>query len=145
MNGVSENKYIAKHGMKIRFILVGVWNTIFGYLVFVLLDTFFTHILSTRYFAYMSAMVLGQIIAVLNAFIFHKFYTFRSQTKGKAMINEFFRFSSTYIFTFVLNLVLLPVFVELLLIPPKIAGACIVILLTIVSYFAHLYYSFKEK
>ena len=142
---ISLNKIIGNNKLKLRFILVGIWNTIFGYLVFILLETLFSIILSPRYVAYMSAMVLGQIIAVINAFIFHKYYTFKSHTKGKELIKEFFRFTTTYIFTFILSLILLPILVEIFYIPPKIAGAIIILILTIVSYLGHSRFSFKKR
>lgn len=40
----------------------------------------------------MAAALLGNILAILNAFIFHKCITFKSQVRGKAMIIEFARF-----------------------------------------------------
>ena len=80
------------HQKKVRFVLVGVWNTIFGYLVFVACDYLFERLFSPRYVAYMSAAVLANIIAILNAYIFHKFVTFRSPLRGLAMIPEFVRF-----------------------------------------------------
>ncbi|MFC1567425.1 GtrA family protein [Thermodesulfobacteriota bacterium] len=142
---LSPGKIINKNKLEFRFILVGIWNTVFGYLVFIILETLFSKILSPRYIAYMSAMVLGQIIAVINAFVFHKYYTFRSSTKGKDLLKEFFRFTTTYIFTFVLSLILLPIFVEICNIQPKIAGAIVILILTIVSYLGHSRFSFKQK
>jgi putative flippase GtrA len=136
---------LIKHNLKLRFLIVGGWNTIFGYLVFVLLETLFSKILSPRYVAYMSAMVLGQIIAVINAFIFHKHFTFRSRTKGKEMLKEFFRFTTTYIFTFVLSLIFLPILVEVFNIMPKIAGAILTFIISIVSYIGHSQFSFKKR
>ena len=62
--------------LKIRFLIVGIWNTIFGYLIFYVLDNFFENIFLERYYAYMLAIVLGHIIATINAFIFHKYVTF---------------------------------------------------------------------
>ena len=70
--------------------MVGIWNTIFGYLIFIILDTTFEALFTKRYFSYMSAMILGQIIATINAFIFHKYVTFKSEVKGKGFILEFF-------------------------------------------------------
>ena len=60
--------------LKARFVTVGIWNTVFGYLVFVVLDTLFESIFIKRYFAYMLAIVLGHIIANINAFIFNHKY-----------------------------------------------------------------------
>jgi putative flippase GtrA len=136
-------KLMAKHHVKTKFVLVGGWNTIFGYGVFCLLDTVFSYLFSPRYIAYMSAMVLGRIIAVINAYIFHKYITFKSTVRGKGIIIEFFRFSMTYVVTFCLSLILLPFFVEIYHITPKISVAIIILICTIISYLGHSRFSFK--
>jgi len=136
---------MAKHRVKIKFVLVGIWNTIFGYSVFCLLDTLFSNIFATRYIAYMSAMVLGQIIAIVNAYISHKYITFKSRVRGREMIIEFFRFSMTYAVTFCLSLILLPVFVEIFHIAPKISFAILILVCTTISYLGHSRFSFKLK
>jgi putative flippase GtrA len=133
-----------RHQLKIRFLLVGVWNTIFGYLVFVGLDYLFNLFFSPRYVAYMSAAVLANIIAIINAYIFHKFVTFRSPIRGLAIIPEFVRFFSMYLFSFFLGLVLLPVFVELFHLDPKISGALLIPITTIISYLGHSRFSFRQ-
>ena len=122
-----------------------MWNTIFGYLVFFLFDKFFEDIFTKRYFAYMSAMVLGQIIATINAFIFHKYITFKSEIKGKGIATEFIRFCLTYVLTFSLSLLLLPFFVETIQLHPRIAAAIVMLICTIISYVGHLKYSFVVK
>ena len=132
------------HQKKVRFVLVGLWNTIFGYLVFVGLDYLFNLFFSPRYVAYMSAAVLANILAILNAYIFHKFVTYRSPVRGLAMIPEFVRFFSMYLFSFFLGLVLLPVFVELFLLDPKIAGALLIPITAIISYLGHSRFSFRQ-
>ena len=131
------------HQTKVRFVMVGLWNTIFGYLVFVGFDYLFNLFFSPRYVAYMSAAVLANILAILNAYIFHKFVTYRSPLRGLAMIPEFVRFFSMYLFSFFLGLVLLPVFVELFHLDPKIAGALLIPITTIISYFGHSRFSFR--
>ena len=133
-----------RHQIKIRFLLVGAWNTIFGYLVFVGLDYLFNLFFSPRYVAYMSAAVLANILAILNAYIFHKFVTFRSPVRGLAIIPEFVRFFSMYLFSFFLGLVLLPVFVKLFHLDPKIAGALLIPITVIISYLGHSQFSFRQ-
>lgn len=137
-------KLMATHNVKVKFIIVGIWNTIFGYGIFCLFDTFFAWLLSSRSTAYMSAMVLAQILAVINAYIFHKYITFKSEVKGKAIIAEFFRFSMTYAVIFCLSLVLLPALVEIGHITPKIAAAIIILICTIISYLGHSRFSFRS-
>ncbi|OPY84486.1 MAG: GtrA-like protein [Smithella sp. PtaU1.Bin162] len=132
------------HQTKWRFLLVGIWNTIFGYSAFVGLDILFTYLFPKRYLAYMSAAILSNILAIINAFIFHKYITFKSKVRGKAIIAEFVRFFSTYLFTMILGLILLPFFVEVLGIDPKISGALLIPVTVIISYFGHSRFSFRK-
>lgn len=136
---------LAKHCVKVKFVLVGIWNTIFGYSVFCLLDTLFSHIFATRYIAYMSALVLGQIVAIINAYVSHKYITFKSRVRGRKIIIEFFRFSMTYAVTFCLSLILLPIFAEIFHITPKISGAIVILICSVISYLGHSRFSFKLK
>jgi putative flippase GtrA len=131
-----------KHQIKIRFFFIGVWNTIFGYLAYIGLDYLFTFVFQKRYLAYMTAAVLSNIIATISAFIFHKYITFKSTVRGKAVIVEFFKFYSIYSVTSILGLALLPFFVEILKIDPKISGALLIPIVAIISYFGHSRFSF---
>ena len=131
------------HQQKIRFILVGVWNTIFGYLVFVVCDYYFERFFSPRYVAYMSAAVLSNILAIINAYIFHKHITFRSKARGKGILIEFARFFSTYLFSMIPGLILLPVSVEALGIEARISAALLIPVTTIISYYGHSRFSFR--
>ena len=127
-----------------KFILVGIWNTIFGYGTFFLLDRTFESFFVKRYFAYMAAMILSQIVAIINAFIFHKYVTFSSKVRGWDIIPEFFRFCHIYVFTFLLSLLLLPVFVELINVHPRISGALVTLICSVISYVGHSKFSFKS-
>ena len=131
-----------KHQIKIRFFFIGVWNTIFGYLVYISLDYLFTFVFQKRYLAYMTAAVLANIIATISAFLFHKHITFKSTVRGKGVIIEFFKFYSMYTVTNILGFALLPFFVEVLKIDPKIAGALLIPIVAIISYFGHSRFSF---
>jgi putative flippase GtrA len=95
--------------------------------------------------AYLVASLVANILAVTNAYIFHKFVTFQSRVQGKNILIEFVRFSSTYIFTIILGLILLPIFVEVLFMDPKIAAAVIIPITTLVSYFGHSRFSFNDR
>lgn len=133
-----------KHDTKFRFLLVGAWNTIFGYMAFVLLNSLFSHWFSAGPLSYMLAMVLGNVVSILNAFIFHKYITFRSPTGGLAMVVELARFSSTYLFTFLLSLLLLPLFVEIVGFSTRTAGALVILACTVISYLGHSRFSFRN-
>ena len=133
-----------KTAQKIRFLIVGAWNTVFGYGVFVLLDYILSRLCSVRSVAYMTAMILTNIFAILNAYIFHKTVTFRSTAKGKYLIFEFFRFASAYVLTFGFSVILLPILVEIFEITPRISAALIVLVCTVISYVMHSKFSFKK-
>ena len=132
-----------RHQVKVRFAFVGIWNTIFGYGIFCLFDTLFEKLFSTRSAAYMTAMIMAQILAVINAYICHKHITFKSEKKGKAIFLEFFRFAMTYVFSFCLSLVLLPSLVEIGHIPPKISAAFVTLICAAISYLGHSRFSFR--
>lgn len=136
---------LEKHGRLIRFIIVGLWNTLFGYVAFCGFDTVFVHLFPSRTAAYMLASVLSTIVSILNAYIFHKRITFESKAKGWAMIAEFFRFSTTYAITFCIGIISLPLLVEVYGFNPKIAAAIITLFCTIISYIGHLKLSFRIK
>jgi putative flippase GtrA len=134
---------IAQHHIKIKFILVGIWNTIFGYGIFIALDYLFEQYFSNRQLAYMLAMLIAQIVGIINAFIFHKYITFQSQARGKKNILEFAKFCLTYVVTFLLSLSLLPILVEMFTLQPRIAAIFIILICTIISYLGHKHFSFS--
>ena len=142
---ILRNGFVAKHHVKLKFLVVGFWNTIFGYLVFIGFYSLFAHVLSKPYAAYMSAAVLSNILAIINAYIFHKFITFKSKIEGKGIILEFFRFSTTYLVTFCLSLILLPFFVEIKHMTPKIAAVFVILCCTVISYLGHSKFSFHHS
>ena len=130
---------------RLRFVLVGIWNTIFGFLAFVLFYKIFVEFISWERLQYIGAMLLGQSISVLNAFFMHKKYTFRSNSKGMSSFKEFLRFNSIYLVILVLNLIILPILIEVFLFNPILAGGFSILLTTLFSYFAHSKYTFKNK
>jgi len=133
-----------RFGQKARFLLVGIWNTVLGYGIFLGFNALFAGVFKSRAGAYMAAIVLSNIFSIINAFIFHKHITFRSKTSGRAMVSEFFRFSCTYLVSFVLSLLLMPILVEIARVKPSIAAAVIIAVITCVSYIGHAKFSFKK-
>jgi putative flippase GtrA len=132
------------HQTKWRFLVVGVWNVIFAYLVFVGLDILFAFLFSKRYLAYMSAQLLSNVLGIINAFIFHKYITFKSRVRGNGIIIEFARFFSTCLFSMIVGLILLPFFVEIIGVDPKISRAILIPIIAIINYFGHSRFSFKD-
>jgi putative flippase GtrA len=90
----------------------------------------------------MLAAILASFLAIINAYIFHKYVTFQSKVSGRGIFLEFTRFSSTYLFSMIVGLIFLPFFVEILGVDPKISGAMLIPTTMIVSYLGHTNYSF---
>ena len=65
-----------------RYVLVGGFNTVFGYGLFALLNWLFTGLVS---YSYMYAAALANIIAITVAFLGYKWFVFR--TRGITLSN----------------------------------------------------------
>jgi putative flippase GtrA len=122
---------------KVRYIIVGAWNTIFSYAAFVLLYFYTNHWLH-----YMGILVLSQIVGLTNAYITYKYFVFK--TKGN-FIREYLRFYVVYGTTFIVNLVLIAFFVEVLGFNPIVSQGVIAIIVVAMAYFGHSRFSFKSK
>ena len=122
---------------KIRYISIGIWNTVFSYAAFVLLY-FYTH----NYLHYMLVLVMSQIVGLTNAYVGYKLLVFK--TKGN-FIGEYLRFCVVYGSTFLVNLVLIAFFVELLGINPILSQGVIAVIVATMAYFGHSRFSFNSK
>ncbi len=131
-------------GQFARYLVVGVWNTLFGYSTYAL----FTALLTPRLrFAYIYASVFSNLIAITVAYFGYKFFVFK--THGNTLV-EWFRCILVYGSGMLPGLVLLPLLVEglhrafhLARSAPYIAGALVTGLTVIYSFFGHKHFSFR--
>lgn len=128
--------YIGRNTEFIRFLVAGAWNTAFGYGVFVLL---FYLPLKLHYIV---VLILSNIISITNAYVCYKIFIFK--THGN-YLNEYLRFYGVYGTTFLINLLLLPFFVEILKIHPVISQGMVLSVTIFASYFGHKHFSFRRK
>ena len=135
---------LIKSKTEIRFLLVGTWNTLFGYLVFLLFLFLLEKIFNNERQIYSLSIAFSHLISVINSFIFHKVVTFVSKQKGLELVYEFRRFFNSYIITFLLNLSLISIQVEFLSLNPKIAGAISLPIVTVVTFFLLSKYAFNK-
>ncbi len=131
-------------GQFVRYLLVGGWNTLFGYSLFAFLTYVLTGVIP---FAYMTASILSNIIAITVGYIGYKLFVFR--TTGN-YLREYLRFYVVYGASAALNLVLLPFLVAGLnlitaekVYAPYIAGALLTVVTVLVSFFGHRNFSFR--
>lgn len=124
------------HKEKFRYLVIGAYNTFFGYSVFAVLWIFWGQSLH-----YMTILVTSHVISVINAFVGYRTFVFR---KKGAVLGDFFRFNLVYLGTFVFNILALPVLIEGLHTHPLIAQALVVIVTVVTSYVLHQRFSFRN-
>ena len=124
---------------RIRFLIVGGINTVLGYGIFVLLE----YLIAGRFgdFSYMLALVIQYSISIILAFILHRRFVF--QVQGRLWL-DFGRFVLTNLVGFGLNAALLPLLVQFAGLHPRVAQAVALLLVTVVSYLGHKYFSFRR-
>lgn len=126
--------FLNAHRDKINYLFVGVWNTIFGYCFFALL-----YILFSAKIHYLILFIISNIFSITNAYVGYKLFVFK--TKGN-IIREYSRFYLIYGFSIIINIICLPLLVEVLRINPLAAQAIILIFNVIISFTGHKHFTF---
>lgn len=121
---------------RVVFLAVGAVNTVFGYLVFA------GFLLLLGHSRYLVALVCAYVIAVLFAFATYRFLVF--QVRGH-VLRDLGRFVTVYLASFAVNLVVLPLLVELAHLPVLVAQAMIVFITSVMSWMGHKHYSFRRS
>ena len=120
---------------KLRFLLVGGFNTVFAYGVFALL-------LEVIKLPYMLSLIVQYFITVNVSIATMRYYVF--QSKGD-IIKEFIKAWGVYAGLFCFNSVGLSFLVEICGIDPLWAQGIYLVFSTIVTYLLHKYFSFYKK
>jgi putative flippase GtrA len=121
------------HREEVRFLIVGVINTVVGYGLFAVFLLFF---------GYLVSLYLSYAVAVSLAFVLHRRFTFR--VRGNVLI-DFVRFVGVYVVSLAVNSVVLPVLVELVGMHPLVAQGVALVITTLISYFGHKWFSFRRS
>ena len=120
---------------KLRYLLAGGWNTLFGYLCGVGLYYGFggqVHVLIIG--------VVANILAITMAFLTYKLFVFR--TKGN-WLAEYFRTYLVYGTTAVIGIALLWLLVDGFGTPFWLAQGLAIVITVVVSYIAHSRFTFR--
>jgi len=130
----------------LRYLLVGGFNTVFGYGLFAILNWLFTGHLGA--YSYMYATLLSSLIAITAAFLGYKWFVFR--THGNYLA-EWIRVLGIYGTTMLISLAGMPILVPVLqrvLAHPAwasyIAGAIMTCITIVFGFFGHKNVSFRE-
>ncbi|MDR3242066.1 MAG: GtrA family protein [Lactobacillaceae bacterium] len=123
---------------KFRFLMVGGFNTVFGFLIFTGITLSLKHIQH----GYMIALVISQIVSLFFAFFLHRYVTFR--VKGH-IVKDFIRFTLVNLVSYVINLIVLPILVNVWNINPIVAQFAILVVTTVISFVGHKFFSFRRS
>lgn len=119
----------------IRFVIVGGWNTVFGYVSFALLYYLFSHRIH-----YLFLMIFSSILSITNAYICHKFFVFK--TKGN-YVKEYLRYYIIYSVPMAIGFISFPFCIEILKMNFYVTQAILTLITVIISWFGHKHISFR--
>ena len=114
---------------QIQYLVVGAWNTAFGYAVWATLEYLFHDLLD-----YWMIVVASYPIAIANAYLTYRYIVFRSHGP---ILRELPRFSTVYVLTLVANLVALPILLNVLPFSIYVTQAIFLIGVVVASYLGH--------
>jgi putative flippase GtrA len=144
-----------RHGDKLRYLVVGVWNTVFGYGLFVALLAMLGGpvkalglsiggvggaLLTVDY--YLALSVVAWVLAVPQSTLAMKFLVFHS--KGSA-VREVARAFLVYLPAQLIGMGLLKLAVSVLGMSPQAGQAATIAVTTVFSYLGHKYFTFGGK
>jgi putative flippase GtrA len=129
-----------------RYILLGVWNTLFGYAMYAALTALLTPHVP---YAYILASVLASVLNITVAFLGYKWFIFK--TTGN-YLREWSRCVLVYSGGIMIGILLLPVLVYAVrhstrfdAAAPYIAGAALTGLNVVVGFLGHKNFSFQSS
>jgi putative flippase GtrA len=120
---------------KLRYLAVGMWNTVFAYLAFGVIYL----VLHDR-MHYLVISVLAHLLAVTNAFMCQRWLVFHSQT---FWLTAFLRFNMVQLLALAWGLAGLAFLVEVLHLNPLLSQLLTMAVAVVVSYVLHRDYSFR--
>ncbi len=122
---------------RVRYLLAGGWNTLFGYCVGVLF-----YYLLHNYLHTLVIIVLANILNISMSFLTYKIFVFK--TRGN-WLSEYVRCYVVYGNIAIVGMLLIWMMVDFFMVPFWIAQALILLITVIISYVAHARFTFKKK
>lgn len=130
------HRHHAEIGRIGRFLITGVWNTVFGILAYTVLYEWLKDSVN-----YLVLLIPANILAITNAYICHKLFVFK--TSGN-ILREYFRFYVVYGGTALLGFGLMFGLVSGFGLNPVLANCLCTGITVACSYFSHRNFSFRK-
>ena len=128
-----------------RYLLVGIWNTAFGYGLYAGFTALLAHYVAN---SYLPALLLSNLIGITVSFLGYKWFVFKTQGN---YFKEWCRCVSVYSGSMLVSFLTLPLLVyffkSVLGYPrqaPYLAGALLTGVTAILSFFGHKHISFRK-
>jgi putative flippase GtrA len=129
-----------------RYLLVGIWNTAFGYGLYAGFTALLSHYVAN---SYLPALLLSNLLSITVSFLGYKWFVFR--TTGN-YFREWCRCVSVYSGSMLISFVTLPFLVYFFRSilgysrqAPYLAGGVLTGMTAIISFFGHKHISFRKK
>ncbi len=136
-------------GQCLRYLLVGGWNTLFGYTAFAGCVALFAFLMPRFTYSYLLASVVSSLVSITVAYFGYKFMVFK--TRGNYLA-EWLKCLVVYGTGIVPGLVLLPLLVHALRYvlhldrgAPYLAGALIAVFSALYNFLGHKNFSFRPR
>jgi putative flippase GtrA len=121
---------------KLRFLIVGGFNSAFGYFIFLLVNLTLGSLAG-----YLVSLVVAQVISASVAYMLYRALVFKEGSRG---FRAYAKFQSVYIVPLAVNMVALPILVELLNFEIYLAQAVFSLGWIVASFFVHKNFSFRK-
>ncbi|WP_336923668.1 GtrA family protein [Aquipuribacter sp. SD81] len=122
---------------RVLFVGVGAVNTLIGTVAFVGLQ-----LTLGRVAHYLVVLLAAHVVSVLCAFVLHRRLVFR--VRGNVLL-DLLRFETVYLGALGVNLLALPLLVEVAGLPVIPSQLLVVFVTALMSYVGHKYFSFRRK
>lgn len=119
-----------------RYFLVGLWNSVFGVGIFLILSQSFPKLSDSL------ILLIAYVVSIVQSHFMQRKFVWSSK---EGYFQELVRFSGAYISQFVANLVLLQIFVRFIGLNRSVSQVIIVLILTVVMYFVNKNGVFRAK
>lgn len=119
-----------EHKTKVRFLFTGALNTGVGLATYPALY----FLLGFMQFHYMAILVISQALCIASSYLTNKYFVFRTQGN---YLREFVKFGAFHLGHVLINLISLPLLVEVLHMNPVVAQTLFAGLVIVSSYFWH--------
>ena len=122
---------------KARYLITGGYNTVLGYLLFVLIFYYFSSTVN-HYFL----LGICHLIGTIHNFFSYSTFVFKPKTNA---FKNYLKFNLVYLFIFLLNLVMFILLTKVMNWNLYFSQFLIVLFLAVVGYILNKYYSFSNK